>query len=87
MAKNKKIPILTAIGVVATAYDIYSTIREKGNDYAGYAITGYDQSAHKMDWGKVVSTYAPAIGGVVASKVASKVGLNRAMSGIPYVKA
>jgi len=85
-SNKRKIPILATAGAVATGVAMYTTVKDKGMPYLGYAVTGYDPGDKKIYTAKLVETYAPVALGVVGSMAASRLGLNRYLSHIPVFK-
>ena len=51
-------------------------------------LTGYDNSVHKWFFKELAMGWAPILGGIVAHKVANRLGINRAISraGIPLIR-
>lgn len=85
-ARHEKLPALATAGMGATGYSIYKTVQEKGPEYLGYAIFGYDSGDKKFHSKKIIETWAPAVMGIGGSALASRFGLNRYIKAIPFIK-
>ena len=89
----KKIPIIAiagaSVGTIGAIQEAKANGAEQGMRYFVMAYTGFDTKGdHAWNAGGVnlMNGAAPALIGAIGSKVASKVGLNRYLSAIPYLK-
>ena len=88
--KDKRFPILALGGVaVALSRPIQNAIN---GDYEGALaelgsrFTGYNYQSQVFDWRyALMNGYLPIVAGAVGSKLATKIGANRAISKIPFV--
>ena len=88
--KDKRIPILPLAGIaVSVAKPIEKAI---AGDYEGALaelsarFTGYNPQSQVFDWKyALLNGYVPVIAGALGSKLATKVGANRAISKVPMI--
>lgn len=82
---KKKIPLLATAGVAGTALYVAEAYKNGGSKSAMHALTGMTTDGTFVMHDAIV-TYTPAIVGVIGSAVASKLHINRYMSGVPVFK-
>lgn len=86
-----RIPLAVVAGFVPLATFAYEGFQAGGLSNAGARVaqrlTGYDSSAHVFIWKELMLGWGPILTGIVLHKVASRLGVNRALakSGIPFV--
>lgn len=88
--KDKRMPILTLAGIgAAVSKPIQNAIE---GDYEGALaelgarFTGYNYQSKTFDWKyAAMNGYIPIIAGAIGSKIATKVGANRAIAKIPMI--
>lgn len=68
---------------MAVSGDVESAANTLSMDYIGYNFMG-----HKWEFSRIKNGLLPLVAGVVAHKVAGKLGVNRAIAstGIPYIR-
>ena len=88
-----KVSIIGAVGLAGTlAKGIYEPYKQSGNDKSLMMdkitrnFTAYNPRTGTYQWGEMAKTYAPAVVGGIVSMVGRKLGLNRMLPKIPYVK-
>lgn len=83
-SRKRKIPIMATIGLIAGVSELVKAYKDGGWFRVQVAMTGFDPN-----WGwnwKWAKAGIPMFAGVAGSMVASKVGLNRHLAGIPFIK-
>ncbi len=87
---NKKIPFGVVAGFLPLVKDVGGAL-VTGNYhmaqwYAVDHLTGYDIDQKRWGFNALVKGWTPIILGVMLHKVANKLGINRAIKGIPFVQ-
>lgn len=87
--KDKRVPLLPMAGLAVTlmkpaelalAGDYEGALAETGARFTGYNF----QSGVFDLWYAVLNGYAPVVAGAIASKVMTRLGVNRMMKKIPF---
>ena len=97
-ASKKKIPLAPVIGLVGTVLGAKHPFAADGDTMVSKLMAGDMSGAAKdfapaftgmadgkMHWGTLLATWAPLFVGVGIHTAASKLGVNRALSGVPFV--
>lgn len=87
--KDKRMPILPLAGLgIALSRPIDNALR---GDYEGALaelgsrFTGYNYQSQVFDWQYALyNGYLPIVMGAIGSKVATKIGINRAIKKVPF---
>jgi hypothetical protein len=82
-----------SLGIVAgLAPTVYYTIKAAQTQGMGaavstleYQLLGYSDQDNKVHLDALIKGWTPILGGIILHKIANKTGLNRALSGIPFV--
>lgn len=88
---KQKLPLLATGGAAVYAYNIYSQQKTHapGPDKTiniVYNATGFNIATGKMDWTKAFQVFAPPVIGAAGSMLMSRMGMNRYLSKVPFVK-
>lgn len=88
-SKDKRMSILTLSGLFAAFSRPIANVLAGNYEGAiaeiGSRFTGYNFQSGRFDWMyALMNGYLPIIVGVAGSKVATKLGVNRAIKNIPY---
>ncbi len=89
MGKKRKLPILATAGVVIKMYDTYANTHWSDPKAVAqdlkYNLLGID-TAGKFSFSLFLTKWAPVLVGVGGSLAAQKLGVNKPIASIPYVK-
>ena len=88
-SRDKRMSVLTMAGLFAAFSRPISNALAGNYEGAlaeiGSRFTGYNFQSRVFDWRyALMNGYLPIIAGVLGSKVATKLGINRAIKNIPY---
>jgi hypothetical protein len=82
---TKKVPVLATVGSLAYGLNAYEGYKSGGTKGLVWNTVGVDASG-KFSMQKFITNIAPPAVGIVGSMVASKMKVNRYISGIPWFK-
>lgn len=92
--RGVEIPLAVVAGFAPAAVSTYQYFQAPGQGLQGAAkhfvgiMSGYDVDAHNFDWHRMQGGLIPVVAGVVAHKIADKLGINRMLRNarIPFVR-
>jgi len=88
--KSKKIPVAATAGAILGTYNLVNGVMKSTPENRGAhvvkTLVGYDPNAKAWDFSDAFGFYGPIAGGAIASALASKFGINRRLSQIPFLK-
>lgn len=86
------LPLAAVAGFVPLGLNVYNGAKTGGINGAGFELvrgtTGYNWQAGRMEWPALVRGLGPIVAGFMVHKLASKLGVNRALgkAGIPFIR-